>query len=922
MKGRRATDRGLAKAMEIADQAKLPQEIRLRLRRVLTESGLTGDALIDVARELVTHFEDGLEAGKSGDDLAKSFGDEQLVASMIAREKTRVEPDLRDRMVVGSGGGDPAWRRLARNVRYAARRAIQSPGFTLTAILSLAIGIGANTAIFTLVQQVLLDSPPYEDPERLYDVYVNSPEFPFQVMAYPEFEAFREGTSEAFSHFSAAGLGFAQLEEDGRTELLFTEWVTAGYFEALGIRASAGRLMEEGDEDGRSADPVAVLAHRFWREAYGGDPGVVGRDIVLAGRPFTILGVADPAFGGSFQGIVPDIFLPVLLKDQIEPSIRNPADDWNNHSYFVKARLRPEATVEQARVLAANVAQDLVAQDRWTSVEQIDLVATSDVTLFPPLDRFIRMAAALLTVVVGFVLLIACANLASFLLARSLDRRREIAVRLALGASRGSLVAQLATETVLLSVVGGVAGMVLGSLALKGLVNADLPIPIPLTLDVGLNSGVFLFGLAVSVVAGLLFGLVPALDASRTDVAATIKDEAAGVGRSGVFSMRGLLVSGQVAVSVVLLVGAGLFLRSFQSALSVDPGFGAQPAATVLIALPTGKYTDEEARPLVRELLEEFRGLPGVVAAGLASNLPLNTLSTQTAAISIDGVEPPPGRESISVDEAAATPGFLDALGVPILRGRDFDETDIEGGEPVIIVNEAFVDRFWPGDDGLGKRVRFGGREATVIGVSATTKVRNLGEAPRPFAYHPFDQSFDQSFRVVARTQGNPEVLANDLVSAARSLEPMIWGWEPQSLARHIGVMLLPTRLGAVVISVFAGLALVLASVGLYGIVSYSVAQRTREVGIRMSLGADVGRMIRLLMSAGLRPVALGGVLGLVLALLTGRLLGALLFGVDPFDPLAYGAVAIVFVTVSTLAAWAPARRASRVNPVSALRAD
>jgi len=917
----RGSERIWARVRDIVEGPGLPHTVEKKLMTVLRESGLAGDPLLDVCRELVTHMEDGVRAGRDSDDLLEDLGDERRLAGWIGREKRLGEPDFRDRSPISehrrSGLGS-----LARYVRYAFRRARQSPGFTLTAVASLAIGIGANTAIFTLVHHVLLSTPPYEEPERLVDLYIDSPEMSYMVLSYPEVMAVREGTTEAFEAVAAAGLGVAQLEEGGQTRNLLTELVTGNYFVTLGVDAHLGRLIGEADEHGESADPVVVLSYGLWRDDYGGDPGIVGRELVLGGRSYTVVGVASSDFAGSFRGLVPDLYLPVLLRAQLEPGSSSPAQEWGNHAYFTKGRLRPGATMEQARVLTGNVTAGLVEEDRWSSDRSLTLIPTADVLLFPPLDRFIRMAAVLLMAVVGFVLLIACANLASFLLARSLDRRREIAVRMALGASRRDLAAQLGAEALLLALVGGAVGAVLGSVVLQALVTADLPLPIPITLDVGLNRAVLAFGLIASLVAGLLFGLLPVLGASRTDVASTLKNEATGVGRSRVLSVRGLLLAGQVAVSMVLLVGAGLFLRSFQATLSVDPGFGRDPAATVTVALPAGVYDDESARALVRQILDDFRAIPGVEAVGLTTNLPLNTLNRTNSEVQFDGVDPPVGRDGFVLDHAAITPGLLDALGIPLVRGREFNSADARDSEPVVMVNRALVERYWPGEEGLGRRLRIAGRDAVVVGITSTTKVRSLGEPPTPMIYLPFEQDFSQSFQVVARTRGNADALALTLLTTARARDPLILGWQPQSLQRHVGVLLLPTRLAALAISLFAVVALTLAGVGLYGMVSYAVAQRRREVGIRISLGADAGGVIRMLMGTGLRPVALGGLAGLLLALVGGKLLSSLLFGVRPLDPIAYGLVAAVFASVAVLAAWAPARRASKVDPVSALRAE
>ena len=545
--------------------------------------------------------------------------------------------------------------------------------------------------------------------------------------------------------------------------------------------------------------------------------------------------------------------------------------------------------------------------------------------LYPPFDRFVRAAAWLLMIVVGLVLLMACVNLASFLLARAIDRRKEVALRIALGATRGRLVGQLLTETLLLALLGGVAGVALGQGLLALLVGADLPLPVPLTFDLGLDPTVLGFSLVVSLAAGLLLGLAPALQTTNPDVSATIKDETAGVGRSGGLTLRNALVVLQVATSVVLLVGAGLFLRSFQRIQTVDPGFGRDPSAVLTVLLPGSRYSEEQGRLFEKGLEERLLQVPGVTAVGVTSNLHLNTLNTQNMDVNVDGVEPPPGRESHLVDRATVSAGFFEAAGVRILRGRNFEANDLSDSPPVAIVNEALVDKFWPGEDPLGRMLRRPGvddDDLMVVGIATTAKIRSLGEAPRPFVYVPFSQRYTSYVTVVAKTSAEPERTVLDLVAASRELDPEVWIWESTTMARYLGIVLLPARLSALLLSAFAAVALALASIGLYGIVSYSVSQRSREVGIRMSLGADGGSVVGMLMGSGLKMVGMGAAFGVVASLAAMPALANLLFGIQPTDVVSFVVMPLVLIVVATLAAYVPARRASRIDPVRALKAE
>jgi predicted permease len=816
---------------------------------------------------------------------------------------------------------------LWKDVRYSIRRLAQRPGFALVAIASLALGIGANNAIFSLVNAVLLRKAPLEKPEELVEIYLSSPAFEYNAFSYPDYRDFVEGTQDVFAEVSGTKLTLTQTDSDSGVEVLPAEMVTGNYFGTLGIEAALGRTILPEDDVAPGAHPVVMLGHAHWLKGFGGDPDVVGRETRIGGRPYTIVGVAPVDYQGHFRGLVPAFFLPRMMLNEVSPANYDQLESRGDHGLFVTARLRPGATMAQVQTAADAVAERLreSAIEDWDPQASFLFVPTTDVILYPPFDRFVRAAAWLLMIVVGLVLLMACVNLASFLLARAIDRRKEVALRIALGATRRRLVGQLLTETLLLALLGGIAGVALGQALLGLLVGADLPLPIPLTLDLGLDRTVLGFSLLVSLAAGLLLGLAPALQTTNPDVSATIKDETAGVGRSGGLTLRNSLVVLQVATSVVLLVGAGLFLRSFQRIQTVDPGFGRDPSAILSVLLPATRYPEETGRMFEKRLTERLLRVPGVSAVGITSNLHLNTLNTQNMEINVDGMEPPEGRDSHMVDRATVTPGFFDATGIRILRGRNFEESDLPGSPPVAVINEALAETFFPGADPLGRMLRRpdeGDEDLLIVGVAATAKIRSLGEAPRPFVYVPFSQRYTTYLTVVAKTGGDAERATVDVMAAARELDPELWIWEARTMSNYLGVVLLPARLSAILLSGFAVVALALASIGLYGVVSYSVSQRSREVGIRMSLGADGGKVVGMLMGSGLKLVGLGAAFGVVVSFAATPALANLLFGIRPTDVVSFVAMPLVLIVVATLAAYVPARRASRIDPVRALKAE
>ena len=808
--------------------------------------------------------------------------------------------------------------RLLHDLRYALRRSGKRPGFTLIAVLSLALGIGANTAIFSLVQEILLRDPPIAEPERVLEVYLTGPDFNYWPLSTPDFRDFQSATQNVFSSSFGSVLTVVPRDRGDRVEPLVGEMVTGHYFTTLGLVPAAGRLLGPNDDVSPGGHPVAVLSYSYWERAYQKSPSAIGSDLRVNGRNFAIVGVAPREYEGALRGIAPSVYVPLMMINQLQPSTYDQLQSRGDHSTFVRARMRPGVTRAQADAVVASFVSDMKVRyrDDWPQNGVSHTIALSDLIVNPMLDRFIVLAAGLLTVVVGLVLLIACANLASFLLAQARDRQREIAIRLAIGAGRAGLVRQLLTESVALALVGCVAAIGLAKLMLWALLNADLPLPIPVTVTATLNPTVLLFAIVIAVVAGVLFGLAPALQATRTDVISTIKSENTGGGPGRRITLRNTLVTGQVAISLVLTVTAGLLLRSMTARQTIDPGFGSEPTALMQFNIPADKYSEAEAVLLIKRLEERIARVAGVQAVGVTGNLHLNTLNTQTTGINVEGHQPPPGDDSFMIDRTRVDPGFFAAAGISITRGRNFDDNDRLGSPRVVIINQVMADRFWPGQDPVGRTFR-SDSVFTIIGVASNAKIRSLGEQPRSFIYYPYSQEPTYFMTLLARTSGSAEAAVPQVLAAAREVDPDLIIIDAKTMQRHLAIMLLPARMGAVIFGAFATLALVLALVGVYGVVSYAVSRRLREVGIRMSLGARPNEMVRLLMRSGFTLVGIGGVIGIAIALLTARVLTSVLYGIEPIDPLTFTVGPALLLAVGALAAWIPARRASKVNPAT-----
>lgn len=813
---------------------------------------------------------------------------------------------------------------LLQDLRYALRRLTRSPGFTLVAALSLALGIGANTAIFSVVNGIMLKGIPVENVSSLVEIYFSEENgYPYATASYPDFESLRDGLPGVFEGVTAWNLALARMDRGEEVDVVMGETVSGNYFALLGVVPALGRgfLPEEDATPGTHF--VTVLSHGYWEHALGADPEVVGRTIRINSRPYTVVGVAPEGFNGMMRGLVPDFWVPMMMEGVIQGSSVDRLQRRGSRNLFIKGRLNPGITVEQAEAALATLSANLAeAYPETNQNRAFSILPTKDVAIHPLVDRMLLPVATLLLTVVGLVLLIACVNLASFLLARAADRRKEIALRLAVGAKRWNLVRQLLTETTLLSFLGAGGGVLLAYWTLDLLLSFKPPLPVPVNLDIRIDGTVLGFTALVAVMAGLAFGLVPALQATSPDLAPVLKDEGATTQGRRRLSLRNGLVVTQVAVSLVLLVGAGLFVRSLQKAQGIDPGFITEEAVLLWPNMQLSGFSEDEGRQVYLELEERLAALPGVTDVGLVSRLPLGA-GVQTTGVNIEGVQPPAGREETDVDDTAVSAEYFEAMGIPILRGRNFGPDDGPESPRVVIVSEAAAERFWPGQNPVGKTVRYSETSsAQVIGVAADTKVRTLGEAPRPFLYDHARRYYSEALTILVKGDRPSTELLPGVRRAALEVSPTMVVLELKTMEEHMGLLLFAPRMAALLLSVFGALALVLAGVGLYGLVSYAVSRRTREVGIRISLGADAGRVINMVMGGGMRLALVGGVIGMALSASVTWVLSGYLYGIGPLDLATFLAIPLLLGGVALGAAYVPARRASRVDPVEALRSE
>ncbi len=816
---------------------------------------------------------------------------------------------------------------LFQDLRYGLRMLLKSPGFAAVAVLALALGIGANSAVFSLINTILLrPMPAVPEPDRLVAPIVTSGAGAYNNFSYPDYADYRDH-GDVFSGILGHSLISVALGNGGQNELLWGEMVTGNYFSVLGTTPALGRGFLPGEDRTEGSHPVVVIGHSLWERRFHSDPRIAGSSLTLNGRDFTVVGVAPPGFAGTEFALKMDLWVPIMMHTTVMPGSDGLLQDRDRRWMKTIARLEPGVTVAQASA-AMTISSERLAQAYPDTNRGVSVSVVPERQGQFPVEAWggISIGASLALAVVGLVLLVACANVANLLLARAAGRRREIGIRLALGAGRWRLVRQLLVEGLLLALLGGGAAVLLTLWVSDLLLSFHPPIPYTLALDYTPDARVLIYTAVVSLLTAVLFGLAPALHASNPELVPLLKGESGGAGAKRWWpAPLSLLVVGQVTLSLVVLVSAGLFLRSLQNAATIDPGFRTKDVLVASFDLGLLGYSEEKGLAFQRELAHRVKALPGVVSAALIDDLPLDYSWNTTGPILADGQPAPAEGQGVWGLVGVVTPGLFDTFGIPLVRGRDFTERDDAHSTPVTILNETLASRLWPGGDPIGRLVRFGGLDAPtreVIGIARNSRYKTLGEGPQPYIYRPVAQVYQGNMTLLVRAQGDPALLSDAVRHVAAELDSRLPLYGPGTMDAHMGFALWWTRMGASLATVFGVLALVLAAVGLYGVMAYSVSQRTREIGIRMALGARPRDVLRLVVGGGLRLGLAGVAAGLLAGAILGRVMASLLYGVGPADPVTFVGLAVLLGATALLASYVPARRAARVDPMVALRCD
>lgn len=798
--------------------------------------------------------------------------------------------------------------KLLYDLRYGARMLSRRPGFTLIAIITLALGIGANTAIFSVVNSVLLSPLPYKEPDRLIRVYEKRLALgrTRNVASAPDFLDWR-AQNQVFENMAAwTGWGANLSTGTGEPVRVIGAAITADLFPTLGVEPQLGRTFSQEEDSPASKGPVVIISHGLWQRYLGGDREIIDKTISLNGRAVTVVGVMPQGFG--FPHAESDVWAPIGL---------NPADQGNRGSHFldVLARLKPGVTIEQAQTEMNAIGARLEEQYQVNTGHGVNLFSFHDETV-----GNIRPALVVLLAAVGFVLLIACANVANLLLARAATRHKEVAIRAALGANRARMIRQLLTESLLLAVVGGAIGLFVAAWGIDALVRIS-PEDTPRLNEIGMDGRVFLFTFAVTMFTGVLFGLIPAIQATKPDFTGSLKEggrtSAGGATRN---RARSILVIAEVALSLILLIGAGLMIKSFTQLSSVGPGFNPENVLTMQVNLPSLKYREgHQQTAFTKQMLERLEEIPGVESAGATVVLPLAGVYGSRY-FSIEGGPPTAPGQGNNANFNLASPGFFRTLGIPLLAGRDFTAQDVQGAPEVVIINEQMARQFWPDEDALGKRITVGNNPwRTIIGIVGDVRQSKLDTEPRQEMYYPLLQSPSRDLTLAVRTSGDPE----NFLSAVRGQLQLLDKDQPLFAIRTMNDLIAesvaPQRLNMLLMMTFAIVAIVLAMVGIYGVISYSVTQRTHEIGVRMALGAQPGDVVKMVLRHGMGLSVAGVVIGAGTALLLTRWMSSLLFKVSAYDPVTFITLSLLLIAVAFLACYIPARRATKVDPMVAL---
>ena len=815
---------------------------------------------------------------------------------------------------------------LAGDIRFAFRQIRKSPGLAIAIILCLGLGIGANTAIFDISRGMLAPSSEIRDSEQIVRIYTrwqSEEQFAdYSSFSWPDFIDVRDRTNsyESVATESIQPFNLARGEEAERT---WGQMVTGNYFSTLGIDMAVGRTFAPEEDATPGTHPVLIISYRLWRGRFGGDPGLIDAEVLLNGYPFTVIGVVEKGFNGGMTGLVADLFLPMMMHEQAMPAW-DPFESRDSHwLQNIVARLKEGVTIEQAQaeidVLMTNLRETYPEENGGKSAV---VISERKSNVHPVIRPQFQAVLIMLSIVVGLLLVLTCANVAGLLLAKAMARRKEMGVRLALGANRRRIIKQVLVESVLLAFIAGIVGLLLAQLVAPLVESAQPQMDIPMEFSTAFDWSTIWFTPLISLFAGLIFGLMPALEVSRGNLMSALRTGRATVEKR-THRLRGLLVGGQVAMSLAILIGAGLVQRSARAIQDIYPGFDPRGQIVATIDLDLQGYDEVRGRTFYRDLEQRLLDHPVVSGVGLATLVPLS-LSNNSTWVWPEGWESPLETQP-AVGHTVVTVGYFEAMGIPIVRGRGFVTEDDGDSDPVMVINEEFGTRFWPGEDPINRIVRLGGEDGTpyvVIGVVPTGRYFSIGEDPKPYFYRPFNRLYRGGMTLHVATEGDPTTLFAPVRQIIRDLDPALPISSMLTMDDQMNFALMPSRLIAWAVSGFAVLALLLASIGLYGLIAYSVTQETREIGIRLALGAQNGQVIKHVVRRGLLLTTIGLITGLLLGLLGSWGISGILYGISPIEPVIIAFAVLLLLAIALVASWLPARRATRIDPVRALEAE
>jgi putative ABC transport system permease protein len=825
-------------------------------------------------------------------------------------------------MILTTDGGSLV-ENLLQDIRYSIRMLRKNPGFTVVAVIALALGIGATSAIFSVVNAVVLRPLPYENPDRLVLIWGKNSTTARDPLSVPDFLDYRNQNA-AFVEMASFAYDDFNLSIGDEPEHVQGAMVSANYFSVLGTNLSQGTTFRP-EDDQPGASRVAIVGYGLWKRRFGSDPHFVGQTILLNGASFTVVGVAPQTFQSPIPEDNPQLWVPLSLDggDRLRvPSYVNPArlSIRTNRFLIGIARLKPGVTAKRAQADLETIAGQLEQQYKDTNAG----ISTSVVPLREHIIGKIQSALMVLLAAVGFVLLIACANVANLLLARAAARRKEIAIRTALGAGRLRLIRQLLTESILLAVMGGALGLLLAYGEIRLLLGLNLA-NIPRLNEIDIDNRVLGFTFLIAILTGIIFGLAPALQASKTDLNETLKEGARGsTGGLSRQRTRSLLVISEVALTVLLLIGAGLMLKSFYSLQKVKPGFDPTNTLTMTVNLPTTKYTnDHQIQGFYEQALNGVSSLPGVQSVGAVTSLPLTTTLSEVRRFAVEGRPPASPSEVLRANIRRISHSYFTAMRIPLLKGRYFTEQDRDKSPPVGIINETMVNRFWPDEDPIGKRLTIpslGADSREVVGVVADVKHSSLNAESGLEIYVPSLQKPLTIMALVVHTTSDPLLMTEAVRGAIQAVDRNQPVYDVKTMQQVVSESVSQPRLYTLLLGIFAALALTLAAVGIYGVMNYSVVQRRHEIGIRMALGAQRGDILKMVVGQGMLLALIGVALGLAAALILTRVMESLLFGVSARDLTTFLIIPFVLAAIAFLSSYIPARRATRVDPMIALR--